>query len=199
MISLFVSTPQTNLHSQIPAFTTQLIRRLEQYALRLLGDEASAQDVVQSTLEVLMNGKTEFRGESTYMTYTIGILRHKIGDVLRERNRFDQLIHEDDDEGRAVRFGTQDFLADAFTGPEDSAHSVRLGNAIQVSLNDISSRGRQAFLMREQHGMCGAQISEQLGISVGNTWVLLCRVRNQLKVSLIKQGYGKEWSGAFHA
>lgn len=194
-----ISASQSSVAVPHPLATAQFLRRLEHYAHRHLGDEASAQDTVQATLEVLLRAKTEFRGESAYSTYAIGILRHKIGDALRERKRFVQMRQDDEGNDQAGVTNTapdHGFSSGDFTGPEDHAHTVRLGQAIQIGLQSLSPRGRQVFLMRERLGLGSAEISEQLGLTLSNTWVLLCRAKRQLRESLTGQGYGIDKAGA---
>lgn len=175
-----------------PMLSNDLARRLEHYARRRLGDAASVQDAVQATLEALLRAKVAFRGESSYQTYAIGILRHKIGDVLNERQRYVQFsdVTSHDDETDAVTGHA--FAQDGFTGPEQYAHAKALGRAIQQSLDDLSPRSRQTFLLRERLGLEGADIATQMGLSVSNTWVLLCRAKSQLRSSLLGRGYGPQ-------
>lgn len=178
------------------------MRSLEHYARRHLGDDASAQDAVQTTIEALLRAKSEFRGESTYSTYAFAILRHKISDALRERKRFPQLDLGDEDGAETEADGTwpgHDIASNGFTSPERQAHAQRLGLAIQVGLQYLSPRSRQVFLLRERMGWTSAEISDLLGLSLGNTWVLLCRSKRQLRESLIAQGYGVDRTGACDA
>lgn len=181
--------------------TPENLRRMERYARRHLGDEASAQDVVQATLEVLLKAKTDFRGESSYSTYAFGILRHKIGDVLRDRKRYVSLqqVNEDEEQSEIEIIENQhDVSYRNFTGPEDHAHSKRLGQAIQKGLLSLSPRGRQVFIMRERLGLGGDEISQQMGLTMSNAWVLLFRAKRQLRDSLIGQGYGFDKSDSFN-
>lgn len=168
--------------------------RLELYARRRLGDAASAQDVVQMTLEALLLAKVPFRGDSCYLTYATGILRHKISDFLRERMRYIQ-FEETNPEGDAAVYEAleQGYLsACEFTGPEQHAHASAIGRAIHQGLQGLSARSRQTFLMREHLGLENEDIATQLGLSKNNTWVLLCRAKKALRNSLIGQGYGPQ-------
>ena len=168
--------------------------RLELYARRRLGDAASVQDVVQATLETLLLAKLPFRGESSYLTYATGILRHKISDVLRERQRFIQFEENDLEADLAAHKGLEQahLCSDEFTSPEQHAHALALGRAIEQGLRGLSARSRQTFLMREQLGLENEVIAAQLGLSKSNTWVLLCRAKQALRDSLTGQGYAPQ-------
>jgi RNA polymerase sigma-70 factor (ECF subfamily) len=50
-------------------------------------DHSEAEDVVQDTLIAAWNGRAGFRGQSTLRTWLVGILNHKIVDLIRERQR----------------------------------------------------------------------------------------------------------------
>ena len=168
--------------------------RLELYARRRLSDSASVQDAVQATLEALLLAKVPFRGDSSYLTYATGILRHKIGDALRERQRFVQ-FEETDPEGDVVANEAieQGYLSsDEFTGPEQHAHALAIGRALHQGLQSLSPRSRQTLLMREHLGFESDAIAAQLGLSKSNTWVLLCRAKQAMRDSLIGQGYGPQ-------
>jgi RNA polymerase sigma-70 factor (ECF subfamily) len=170
--------------------TADLQRRLELYARRRLGDHASVQDVVQTTMEALLRAKVAFRGESSYQTYAIGILRHKIGDALNERKRYVSLAESGTQDKEMDVPAPYDMGRDAFTGPEQHAHSIALARAIQRGLETLSPRSRQTFLLRERLELEGEDIAAQMGLSISNTWVLLCRAKRQLRISLQGQGYG---------
>jgi len=131
----------------------------------------------------------QFRGESSFSTYVVGILRHKIGDELRRRRRTVQL-DDADSHGDPSSDPALDVAWDAFTAPEEHAHSARLAQAIAVGIGQLTPRARQVFMMRERHGLDGAEIGAQLGLTVNNTWVLLHRAKRQLRESLRVQGYG---------
>lgn len=173
------------------AVDARFLRRLQHYARRYLDDQASAQDAVQCALEVLVKTRGQFRGESSFSTYVVGILRHKIGDELRRRRRTVQL-NELDINGDPLPDPSLELVWEAFTAPEGHVHSARLAEAIAVGLEQLTPRGRQVFMMRERHGLDGAEISAQLGLTVNNTWVLLHRAKRQLRDSLRLQGYGCE-------
>lgn len=182
--------------------STDFVCRLRRYARRRLGDEASAQDAVQTTLEALLLARVPFRGDSSYLTYATGILRHKIGDTLRERRRY---VHDAAlDEGDVSEFdAVLDFLnvpnGDGFTSPERHVHLGGLRHALARAVQELSPRSRQILMMRERMGLDGVEMAERLGLTMSNTWVLLCRARRDLRASLRGQGYGPRLSGACDA
>ena len=112
-----------------------------------------------------------------------------VRDVLRERQRFIQFEETDPEVELAGHKGLEQayLCSDEFTGPEQHAHALALGRAIEQGLRGLSARSRQTFLMREQLGLENDDIAAQLGLSKSNTWVLLYRA----KQALVKH-YGKK-------
>jgi RNA polymerase sigma-70 factor (ECF subfamily) len=69
---------------------------LLRYAMIQLRDPALAEDVVQETLLAALNDRSGFAGKSPYKTWLIGILKHKIVDMIRKKAR-DQSVFADED------------------------------------------------------------------------------------------------------
>jgi RNA polymerase sigma-70 factor, ECF subfamily len=183
------SVADSALSNSQAMFNTDLQKRLERFARKHLGDTACAQDAVQATIVALLTAKVLFRGESSYQTYAIGILRHKIGDVLNERRRYVSLTQSDSQDNELEMSEVNEVTTDRFTAPERHVHSAGLIHAIQQSLACLSPRSRQTFVMRERLGLNCQEVAAQMELSVGNTGVLLCRAKQQLRASLLSQGY----------
>src|SRR5690349_20419280 len=73
-----------------PEFGKELERQ-RGYLLRVarlqLRDAALAEDVVQDTLVAALGAKEGFTGRSTVKTWLTGILKHKIVDAIRRKQR----------------------------------------------------------------------------------------------------------------
>lgn len=197
------STVTAASRSQPPIVADELLTgaflsRLQKYALRRLGDDASAKDAVQATFEVLLASAGRFRGHSSYLTYATGILRHKIGDVLRERGRYVSLSDDGEDDAAFAGYrANEGGGSGGLSGPERQAHLRGLREALGAVLSEITPRSRQLLLMREGQGLDGAEIARRLGLTTNNTWAVLHRARRQLRVGLLARGYGAD--GAGHA
>lgn len=167
--------------------TPELLRRLHSYAYRYLGNEASAQDAVQSTLEALIHGARNFRGDSAYTTFIFSILKHKISDEIRIQRRYE--FNTDAAELRSDYLTNDQDAWEELTYPERRAYASRLLIALDAGLEKMSPQGRKVFMLTEFYGYAAAEISRDLGLQTGNVWVLLHRARKLLKDSLDKDGY----------
>ncbi len=61
-------------------------QRLYAYALRLTGDPAKAEDVVQDSLVAIWQGAGRFRGDGRAIAWVLGIVHHKALNALRARS-----------------------------------------------------------------------------------------------------------------
>ena len=60
---------------------------LYSYALSRLRNPSSAEDVVQETFLAAIRSRDRFSGSSSARTWLIGILKHKIVDLIRKESR----------------------------------------------------------------------------------------------------------------
>ena len=100
------------------------------YALLQLRDRDSAEEVVQETMLAALEGRARFAGKSTAKTWLTGILKHKIIDLLRRRQREEPLIGDEDgseaDAVDAMKASESDVADHAF---EDDMTGFRVGGA----------------------------------------------------------------------
>ena len=93
------------------AFAAQLDSH-RSYLLRAarmkLRDPADAEDVVQEAVIAAWKGRAGFRGQSALRTWLVGILNHKIVDLIRDKQRRPAVSWDEiaefvgDEEGAAV-------------------------------------------------------------------------------------------------
>ncbi len=62
-------------------------RRVFQFALHRLGQRQDAEEVLNDTALELWRHPERFRGDSSFMTYVLGIANNKAGSLLRSRGR----------------------------------------------------------------------------------------------------------------
>ena len=85
--------PAADIAAQLDAHRGYLLR----VARLQLRDDALAEDVVQETLLAALSGGT-FSGKSSLKTWLTGILKHKIIDAIRRKQREPLLASTFDDE-----------------------------------------------------------------------------------------------------
>jgi RNA polymerase sigma-70 factor (ECF subfamily) len=148
-----------------------------------LRDAAEVEDVVQEAMIAAWNGRAGFRGQSSLRTWLVGILNHKIVDLIRERQRrptvsIDALeaLRADDESGSA---GGCAFAQ--VTESVASAYERReLCEQVLSELAAYSPKAAKIFVMREIEGEETRAICRRLRVSNANCYVLLHRARHFL-------------------
>ncbi len=163
------------------------------YAFRRLGDADEAEDAVQETLIAALRAADGFRGESTEKTWLIGILRHKVIDVIRNR-RVTPVRVEAVDGDRSASF------KDGFWKnrpikwpalPEDGMRRRELQAALNRAIDELPPTMRTAFCLKEIDGIASKEICKVMSISPTNFWTLLHRARLRLRESLTDEWFEK--------
>lgn len=170
---------------------------LLRYAMVRLRDPALAEDVVQETLLAALNDRTGFAGKSAYKTWLIGILKHKIVDVLRKKAR-DQLVFADegapDAEGMEELFepdGHWHRFPSDWGDPEKSLEDKKFWEVFERCLELMPARAARAFTMREVMEFTSEDICKELAITQTNLWVMLHRARLSLRGCLEARWFDK--------
>jgi len=167
------------------------------YLLRVarlqLRDEALAEDVVQETLLAALSGGG-FSGKSTLRTWLTGILKHKIVDAIRRKQReptvasaFGDVDSELDIEDFDGLFKDNEAweTRPAEWGDPDAALSRRqFFDILDVCLEKLPPNTARVFMMREVMELETDEICKELAITANNLWVILYRARMSLRECL---------------
>lgn len=173
---------------------------LLRYAMLQLRDPHLAEDVVQETLLVAVEGRDKFSGQSTLRTWLTGILKHKILDLRRKQQREGELPDTDDEhdpyENICVEsFDNQGHWASppqTWANPVQSFEDQKFWQVFEQCNQRMPLNSAQAFMMREFMDMSTEEICKELAISTTNCWVLLHRARLALRECLELQWFGRK-------
>lgn len=191
----------TSVQSAPTRPTVEFTSAMEQHRSFLLRlartqlDEALAEDAVQETLLAAWTGSERFNGDSALRTWLVAILRFKIIDQIRSRQRHRGVNHscsgdgmdspDDpfealfDEDGRWLE-APQDWHPDV---AEDVARS-QLVRLLEECMKRLPGPTSRVFLMREYLGFEPVEIAEQTGLAAGNVRVILYRARMSLRSCL---------------
>jgi RNA polymerase sigma-70 factor (ECF subfamily) len=153
-------------------------------ALRLLGREHAAEDVLQEAFVSIWNNAVQFRpGPATGasddgqpMGWLIAIVRNKALDALRShtRRREDELADGDDDDGsRGMTPSALDLLSEA-------------ARAMQVErcLDSLDGSHRQSLALAYYQGLSHSEVAAQMGAPLGSVKAWIRRGLDKLKSCL---------------
>jgi RNA polymerase sigma-70 factor (ECF subfamily) len=178
-----------------PDFAAQLdshrgyLLRVAQLQLR---DADLAEDVVQETLLAALSGG--FSGKSSVRTWLTGILKHKIVDAIRRKQRapvavaaFGDIEGElDIEEFDALfkRSGAWDSAPADWGDPEAALGRRQFFEVMELCLAKLPPNTARVFVMREVMELETDEICKELAITSNNLWVILYRARMALRLCL---------------
>lgn len=188
--------PDPALSSQLEQHRSYLLR-VAQLQLR---DADSAEDVVQETLLAALSG-SGFSGKSSLRTWLTGILKHKIVDAIRRKQRdavpitaltgaggdfvdeFDGLFRDD---------GGWDAPPAVWGNPEDALEQRQFFDIMDLCLERLPAATARVFMMREVLELETDEICKELAITANNLWVILYRARVALRMCLEQNWFSRQ-------
>ena len=156
---------------------------LFRYALKRVGNQDVAEDLVQETFVSAIRSLNSFQGRSTVQTWLVGILRNKIVDHMRQQGRKKQReeVH------RAEIFHNghwQVGLRPWSTDPSASLESEEFWHVLDQCFQKLPDKLAIAFRMRDLEQLAMPEICEVLEITSTNLSVRLHRARLLLRECL---------------
>jgi RNA polymerase sigma-70 factor (ECF subfamily) len=181
--------PAADIASELQAHRGYLLR----VARLQLRDEALAEDVVQETMLAALSG-SGFSGKSSLKTWLTGILKHKIVDAIRRKQRepvaaadfgdLDAELDIEDFDALFKRSGAWDAPPADWGNPEQALHSRQFLAILDLCLDKLPPNTARVFMMREVLELETDEICKELAITANNLWVILYRARMALRQCL---------------
>ncbi len=168
---------------------------LYNYALSRLRNPSSAEDVVQETFLAAHRSLSDFSGRSSPRTWLIGILKHKVIDLIRKESR-EQPIEEIE----TMEAPEEEFFdrkghwrikpVDWQVHPGKVLEQKEFMAVLLQCLKHLPDRLHRLFILRELEDMSSAEICKELEITSSNLWVMLHRARMRLRGCLTENWIG---------
>lgn len=179
-------------------FLENLRRQMLKFATLQLSDPHLAEDAVQEALIGALKNAGSFGGRAALKTWVFAILKNKIADVLRHKQRLvnaSSLMREDEeDENFSSLFDSKGFWkADerpaAWANPEQSLREAQFWRVFEACLEHLPGNQARVFMMREFIELDSHEICATVGITVSNLNVMLHRARIRLRECLENQWF----------
>ena len=154
--------------------------RIYGLALRLLGDPAAAEDVVQDTFVKLMAGARQIEGRARLTTWLYRVAYNAAMDRLRAQKREVRVPEEGDE----ATLPMPSLLVDVRLSPEVMARDNELRKALEAAIASLPTPLRAAFLLRDVEGLSTAEAAFALELTEVNLKVRLHRARLLLRERL---------------
>lgn len=183
-----------------PVFLDELRSQMLKFATLQMGDAHAAEDAVQEALMGALKNANSFGGRAALKTWVFAILKNKIADALRQKQRLvnasSLLGPEDEDEILPTLFDRVGHWnpEEAPTGwgnPEAAFREGQFWVVFEACLSGLPAQQAKVFMMREFVELDSDEICATVGISVSNLHVLLHRARLRLRDCLETNWYLK--------
>jgi RNA polymerase sigma-70 factor (ECF subfamily) len=157
--------------------TARYQRRLLRLVLRLLNDQAEAEDVVQETFIKAYRALRRFRGESAFFTWLYRIAINTAKNALLARGRRGMVGGVG--AGRNEAIAEEERLREVDT-PESALASKQIVNTVNAAMDALPIDLRTAIALREIEGLSYEEIAEIMGCPIGTVRSRIFRAREAI-------------------
>jgi RNA polymerase sigma-70 factor (ECF subfamily) len=190
------ATAETSLQPEVdPAELTALRGKMVKFATLQLGDTHQAEDAVQEALMGAFKNAAAFAGKASLKTWVFAILKNKIVDILRKRQReghvsTQQVMGEADEEAdltelfNARGMWETDERPATWGNPTETLQDKQFWKVFEACLEGLPGQQARVFMMREYVGLDSHEICAEAGITATNLNVMLHRSRLRLRECL---------------
>lgn len=161
---------------------------LYRYAYRYFRSDEKAEDLVQETFLAATQSIKRFEGNSSPRTWLTSILRHKIIDYVRVKDREEPVDFEAMERDPLSKLFNEADHWHNETGPlvwgaspDTTLNQKQFFKILEQCLAKLPGTMRQIFLLRELEGCDRGEICEQLNLTSSNVGVILHRARLSLQ------------------
>jgi RNA polymerase sigma-70 factor (ECF subfamily) len=145
--------------------------RCLRYALRMLGDEADARDVVQDTFVRAYRGLSSYHDDGRFDAWLFRILLNRCRTAAARRARRRQTFVPLEPSGVEAEV-------------DSHADDVLLRDEIGRALKSLNARAREVFLLKYVEGLTYEEMAELTGDRVSALKMRVKRARDEMKTML---------------
>ncbi len=147
-------------------------------ALRMLGDEADAMDVVQESMITIWKKIKDVRSPENFKTWMYRIVLNKCYDELRKRKKNPEVVADET---------AWKFLTDRVSeNPGREADNKEIACVIMTLTEDLSPKQRAVFILADIEEMTGDEVSGITGMSKMNIKANLYYARKRIGELIVK-------------
>lgn len=154
-------------------------------ALRILKNEADAEDAAQEAFLKAYTSLADFRGDSRFSVWLYRLTNNICIDILRKNKRAVIVsLQTEDDDGEETEIA----IPDERYSPERLAERAADRDAVRTALAALPDDCREILALRESAGLSYDEIAAALSLEVGTVKSRLNRARKKLCIALLKSG-----------
>lgn len=182
-------------------FAEQLVEHrayLMRFARLQLRNNTWAEDAVSETLLAALSKPQNFGNRSQLKTWLVGILKHKVIDLIRSNSREvsapDLEADYEGDELDKLAFKADGHFANQpndWGDPHQTLQQKQFFQVLEACLERLPPALGRLFLMREWLGLSSEEVCKELSLTPTNLYVQLHRARLRLQECLNIHWFGK--------
>ncbi len=182
------------------SFNDQLVEHriyLLRFARLQLRNDAWADDAVSETLLAALSKPQSFGNRSQLKTWLVGILKHKVIDILRKQVREVSWVGDTDenegDELDKISFKADGHFSDTpceWGNPHESLEQQQFFAVLDACVARLPPAQGRLFLMREWLELSSEEVCKELVMTPTNLYVQLHRARLRLQECLNVNWFG---------
>jgi RNA polymerase sigma-70 factor (TIGR02943 family) len=169
--------------------------KMVKFASLQLGDPHLAEDAVQEALIAAFKNTAAYAGKASLKTWVFAILKNKITDILRSRQR-QRLVSilqpagdADEEADLSELFNSRgmweaDERPATWGNPTETLQDKQFWTVFELCLDGLPGQQARVFMMREYVGLETPEICSEVGITASNLNVMLHRARLRLRECL---------------
>ena len=147
-------------------------------ALRMLGDEDQAKDVVQETLVTIWQKLDRIKSAEVYKTWIYRIVVNKCYDQMRRAKRNPEF---------SANETTWTLISNTISqGPCAELENNEISKIITILTQKLSSKQKAVFVLSDLEGMTNDEVSEITGLSKSAVKANLCHARKSISEKVEK-------------
>jgi RNA polymerase sigma-70 factor (TIGR02943 family) len=181
-------------------FLEDIRRQMLRFATLQLGDSNQAEDAVQEALIGALKNTKSFGGRAALKTWIFAILKNKIADTLRQKQRTvnTSSLQSEENEDDALSelfdrkgFWQMDERPVPWGNPEASLREGQFWKVFEACLDHLPPKQARVFMMREFIELDADEICATVELTTSNLHVLLHRSRLRLRECIENNWYLK--------
>lgn len=184
------------------SFEQQLVEHrtyLMRFARLQLRNDAWAEDAVSETMLAALSKPQTFGNRSQLKTWLVGILKHKVIDIIRLNSR--EMSIPDSDTGNDsdaldnLAFQADGHFVDApnsWGDPQKTLQQNQFFQVLDICMEKLPPALSRVFLMREWLDLSCDEVCKELSVTPTNLYVQLHRARLRLQECLNLNWFGKQ-------
>lgn len=171
--------------SAYESLVTENQTKVYRLALRILKNEADAEDAAQETFLKAYTSLADFRGDSRFSVWLYRLTNNVCIDMLR-KNKCAVIVslQTEDDDGEETELA----IPDERYSPERLAERAADRDAVRAALASLPDDCREILALRESAGLSYDEIAAALSIEAGTVKSRLNRARKKLCAALLESG-----------